>query len=89
MNLYFCILYVIYVFSYDEGILEYKTCTGCIMIAARWQHSSKLILTGYKYLILKLNGINFVWHRIMWYLIYYVLATITKFNMEMCDKKIG
>ena len=22
-------------------------------------------------------------------LIYYVLATITKFNMEMCDKDIG
>ena len=36
MNLwaYFCILYVIYVFSYDEGIPLYKTFTGCAMIAA-------------------------------------------------------
>ena len=49
----------------------------------------KLILTDYKYFILKLNGINCVWHRIKWYLIYYVLATITMFNMEMCDKDIG
>ena len=34
MGLFLYIVYVIYVFSYDEGILKYKTFTGCAMIAA-------------------------------------------------------
>ena len=82
-------------YMYSARKWDYRVhFTGCIMIdsilriAARCHHSWKIILTDYKYSILKLNGINCVWHIIMWYLIYYVLATITMFNMEMCDKDI-